>query len=360
MDFEIDEELEMLRSTAQKLVRDKLIPLENKLLTHGGAEEVNIDETVDGFVEEMGVWGMNVPEEFEGVGFPVLGGALVAYELGRTFIPVPIGDVSPLLFECDGELKENYLDPVVEREKTMAVAFREAAAGSETTARAKDGGFEITGAKRGGPRAEGADFFLVFARTKPHGPLKEGCTCFIVDKDAPCLTLEKGGKDPVVRLDKVSVPEGRVLGKTDKAFDLGRRWFPAERVRKAAEQLGTADRLVEISADYARDWQTFGRSLAERRAVRQALADSAAEIYAAKNMIFHAAWLIDEEKPAQKESMMVKLFVGELLKRVVARSVEIHGGPLPHFDLWLKTPASRAEHIDLMRAGLTRELTRTD
>jgi acyl-CoA dehydrogenase len=271
-----------------------------------------------------------------------------------------VGDVTPLLFECKGEQRTNYLDPVVEREKTVSIAFRDAAPQEETTARATDGGFEITGEKICTAGAETADFLLVFAGTNPGVPKKEGTTCFIVDKGTPGLTVERSEKDLLAHLDRVTVTPDRILGKTDKAFELGRKWFPAERVRKAAGQLGTADRLVEISADFARDWPSFGRSLAERRSVRQALADSAAEIYAAKSMIHHAAWLIDEEKPAQKESMMVKLFVGELLTRVTARAIEIHGGPLPHFDIWRKIPTPPPEHVEIMRAGLTKELIRSD
>jgi alkylation response protein AidB-like acyl-CoA dehydrogenase len=370
MDFTVDEELEMLQQTAQKLVRDKLIPLENKLLAGGAGVDEEVTGAVEGFVEEIGLWGMNVPEEFEGIGLPVLGGCLVAFELGRTFISVPVGDVSPLLFECSAEQRPLYLDPVVAREKRMAVAFRDVS-GKETRAVRDDGdGWVLDGCKRLGPGAasEPPDFLLAFARTGDDEVATQATTCFLVDAGAEGLTLRLDGKAPhsaEAAFASCRVKAGQVLGEPDKAYQLGRRWFPAVRVRKAAGQLGTAERLVEISAEYARDWTVFGRSLAERQSVRQALADSAAEIYAAKNMVYNAAWLLDEEKPAHRQSMMVKLFVGQLLDRVSARSVEIHGGPLPHFGIWQQqsgsgnqedpsSGASSSSHADLLRAGLTR------
>ena len=74
-------------------------------------------------------------------------------------------------------------------------------------------------------------------------------------------------------------------------------------------------------------------------------------------MVYHAAWLLDEDKPAQRQSMLVKLYAGQLLERVVARSVEVHGGPLPHFRLWQEGGAQvETSHAALLRAGLTKGL----
>jgi acyl-CoA dehydrogenase len=374
MDFSFSEDADMVRQTAHEFVRRELLPQEAKFLSSKDpAERAAIVEAVTASLKEMGLYSAGVPEALGGGGLGPIETCLIAQELGQTIIPVDWGDLTPILYECSDEQKQDYLAPVVEGSKTYAVAFNEPApftdpAKMATTARdtiakghdrnplgdsgscpeASPSGYVLNGAKVVPERKP--DFYLVFASgIGPTGPI--GPICLLVDSGSPGTTLSGN----LLTLSDCPVPADHVLGEAGKALGLGRRWFPLTRIIRAAAILGTCDRLLEISAQYAHDWTSMGAHITERKAIQQTLGDMAGDIQALRWLVYHTAWLAAADKKVEYDSMLVKLQAHKVLTDTVNRSVRIHGGTIPPIAEWLKKNAAGEDAADSLRLAVARE-----
>lgn len=361
MDFTLGEGAEMVRQTAHEFVRRDLLPQESSFLnSEDSAERAAIVEAATASLKEIGLYSAGVPEAFGGGGLGPVETCLIAEELGQAIIPVKWGVLTPILHECSDAQKPDYLAPVVEGSKTYAVAFDEPTPFADptkmaTTARdmtdsaeesdrvPPPGGFVLNGAKLlPGPRV---DFYLVFA-TGPVGPI-----CLIVDKDAPGAELD----GDLLKLSNCSVPADHVLGAPGKALSLGRRWLPLTRITRAATILGTCDRLLELSAQYAHDRTSMGQHVPERRAIQQTLGDMAGDIEALRWLVYHTAWLAADGKKVEYDSMLVKLQAHKVLTDTFNRSARIHGGTLPPIAEWLHKNAAAGNATDFLRLAVARE-----
>ncbi len=366
MDFTFSEDADMVRQTAHEFVRRDLLPQEPKFLnSKDPAERAAIVEAATGSLKEMGLYSAGVPETFGGGGLGVIETCLVADELGQTIIPVEWGELTPILYECSDAQKPTYLAPVVEGSKTCAVAFNEPVPFGDptkmaTTARDTSDGYVLSGAKvLPNPKA---DFYLVFASgIGPTGPI--GPICLILDSGAPGATLSGN----LLTLANCVAPADHVLGTPGKALGLGRKWFPLTRIIRAAAVLGTCDRLLEVSAQYAHDWTSMGAHISERKAIQQTLGDMAGDIEALRWLVYHTAWLarglsqaISEGNPGtvprvDYASMLVKLQAHKVLTDTVNRSVRIHGGTIPPILDWLQKNAASSDAADSLRFAVARE-----
>ncbi|MBM3331624.1 acyl-CoA dehydrogenase [candidate division WOR-3 bacterium] len=349
MDFSFGEDADMVRQTAHEFVRRDLLPQEPKFLNaKDPAERTAIVEAATGSLKEMGLYSAGVPEAFGGGGLGPIETCLIADELGQTIIPVEWGELTPILYECSDTQKPKYLAPVVEGAKTYSVAFDEPVPFSEpakmaTTATQSDSGYVLNGAKLlAKPKA---DFYLVFA-IGPIGPI-----CLILDPGTPGTTLTGN----LLTLRDCAVTAEQVLGPPGKALSLGRKWFPLTRIIRAAAILGTCDRLLEVSAQYAHDWTSMGTHISERASIQQTLADMAGDIEALRWMVYHTAWLAAEGKKVEYDSMLVKLQSQRVLTETVNRSVRIHGGTIPPIAEWLRKNAADSDATDLLRLAVARE-----
>ncbi|GAH23890.1 unnamed protein product, partial [marine sediment metagenome] len=195
MDFEIPEELKMIQSMVRDFVTDQLKPLERIVL--GRAADLSDaqmylplekEQELMGMVKEMGLWGLSAPEELGGVGLDILGNCLVEEELAQTVIPFSFGDVTPILFDCSPRQREKYLSPALNRQKYPYLALmepgREGFEGMEVRVEKANGSYVLNGKKvsLSQPRAAKDYFAVVFAVTDPEKPLREGVSCFLVDK----------------------------------------------------------------------------------------------------------------------------------------------------------------------------------
>ncbi|HTW90678.1 MAG TPA: acyl-CoA dehydrogenase family protein [bacterium] len=354
MDFTFGEDADMVRQTAHEFVRRDLLPQEPKFLNaKDPAERAAIVETATGSLKEMGLYSAGVPEAFGGGGLGVVETCLIADELGQTIIPVEWGELTPILCECSDAQKPNYLAPVVEGSKTYTVAFDEPVPFSDpskmaTTATQSESGWTMNGAKV--LAKSKADFHLVFASaTGPIGPI--GPICLILDPGATGTTLSGN----LLTLTNCAVPADHVLGTPGKALSLGRKWFPLTRIIRAAAILGTCDRLLEVSAQYAHDWTSMGTHISERKTIQQALGDMAGDIEALRWLVYHTAWLTAEGKKIEYDSMLVKLQAHKVLTETVNRSVRIHGGTIPPILEWLRKNAASSDADDSLRFAVARE-----
>lgn len=387
MDFAIPEELKMVQASVRKFVKDELMPLERDILGREGdptTGRVMLPPEEEGrlfnMVQEMGLWGVSVPEELGGVGLPTLGVCLVEEELAKCVVPFNFGDISPILFDADEEQRKSYLQPLIDGEKQACLALLEAE-GSDlstmnTTAVSEDGNYIINGRKICAVNAiDIGDFTMVFAVTDREKGVRGGITCFLVDRDTPGFTATGGGErtgrhaqvvEPInLIFDNCRVPAKNILGKEGKAFYLGMKWLPARRIVRGARCVGAAERLLEIAKEYAKNWQSLGRLIEQRPGVQRDLADMAIEIHATRLMVFHAACKADEEEDIHQEAAMVKVFATEMVERAADRATQIHGGPIYTKELPLSRlcrnaiAASTSEQaLELQRAIIARDLLR--
>lgn len=358
MDFTIPEELKMVQTLVRDFVKEQLLPLEREVLGResdlAGAMQRLTPETEEKLVKmvkDMGLWGVGIPEELGGVGLGTLGTCLVEEELAKTIIPFNFGDVTPILFDCNEEQKEHYLLPVIEGQKHPYLALIEPGKGidpaaMELRAERVNSGYLLNGRKLSFSKVGTGDFAIVFAVTDPEGGIRDGVTCLLVDRDTPGFTVVGGEErtgwqaqvaEPVSLIfDDCRVPAEKVLGEQGKAFYLGKKWLLSRRVVRGARVVGAAVRLLDVSTEHAKSWQSFGQAISTWPSVQAALADMAIDIHAARLMVYHAAWKADEGEDIHQEAAMVKVFADEMLYRVADRAVQIRGGPAPAGELPLE------------------------
>ncbi|MEA1958643.1 MAG: acyl-CoA dehydrogenase family protein [Chloroflexota bacterium] len=387
MDFEIPEELKMVQNSVRQFVKDELMDLEREILGREGDpttgrvalppdEERKLFEMVD----DMGLWGISVPEELGGPGLPLLGLCLVEEELAKTIVPFSFGDVSPILFDASEEQRQRYLQPLITNEKRSCVALLEGASDDPismaTTAARENGDYVLNGRKLCMAHVtDPGDFTIVFAVTDKEKGVRGGVTCFLVDRDTPGYTVtgtgERAGRfaqviEPIVlTFDNCRVPAANVLGEDGKAFHLGAKWLPQRRIAKGARCVGAADRLLEICKEYTQNWAAFGHLIQERPSVHRDLADIAIGVHAARLMVYHAAFKADLEEDIHKETAMVKVFATEMVERASDRATQLHGGPmytrnLPMSRLCRNAVAASAsdQALELQRTIIAKDILR--
>jgi acyl-CoA dehydrogenase len=322
MDWTLSEELSMVRDMVREFVTNELLPIERETLvrekvgTRGAPIPREKSDALTRKAVDQGLWAMIVPEALGGGGLNTLGACIVAEELGKTFVDFDFGDIPPILFDANAEQRDQYLKPAMAGEIKIALAVREPDSDDIRTRATRAGEkWWLNGTKQ----VDAADVYLVFGRTDG------GVTCFIVE--------DLVTQDDLLILREVGVSPSRVLGEIGGALALGKPYRFARMTRAAARKVGIAARLLELSAQYARDWKALGQPLAVRPAVQRDLADMAVEIDAARGLVYYAAGQIDEGKDAREAAARAYLFAAEMAARAIDRTIEIYGGPAHAADL---------------------------
>ena len=328
MDFELPEETLMLRDMLRRFIHKEAQPLEMKYFTAGflaPEERARLHRAV----EQMGLWGLTVPEAYGGGGLDLVSTCVIEEELGKTFIPVEIGDVPAALFACTGGQVENYLEPALAGERRPVIAAREPDAlhpESWTTVAetGAPGGYLLTGRKLLSVSPGQQDFLIVYARAA------EGLTAFMLDVGLPGMSISTNG-DVTLTLDGLHVQHQAVLGSPGGALALAAEEAPKAWIRSGARYVGTVTRLVEMSLEHARDWISFGEALAVRPAIQRMLAEMRVETESSRWLTCHAAWMADmgAGEELRSAAAQVRLATGEMLKRAVDRVTMIFAGPGP-------------------------------
>lgn len=340
------ETFDILLSSIQRFVRERLVPAEDYLEEH---DEVPADIIQD--MKAMGLFGMTVPQEYGGIGLSVSQEVLVNYELGRTApafrsvfgTNIGIGSQG-ILIDGTPEQKAQYLPGVASGELIMSFALTEPDAGTDAASlktRAEPDGdyYVLNGTKRYITNAPRAAAFTLMARTG--GPGAGGVSSFIVPADSPGLSLgkndkkmgQRGTKTCDVILDNVRVPAANIIGGVPgQGFKTAMKVLDRGRLNISAVSCGLASRILDESRRYARERKQFGKPIGEFQLIQGMLADSQAELLAAWSLVREVAALY-EKKPVQVAdpdiSMRVscaKLFATEMVGRVADRGVQIHGG----------------------------------
>jgi acyl-CoA dehydrogenase len=382
MDFELSEELALLRATVREFVERELIPIE---LSVQDAEETpdEVLAPLQAKTKKLGLWLIDVPEELGGAGLGLLARCVVGEEVARS-VALPFRGnflfgptLSPVLLDCNEDQRERYVFPLLRGEKRSCFAQTEPDAGTDPssmqTRAVWDGSsWVLNGVKRFITLAHRADFATVLAVTDPEAPRGRRISCFIVDLDSPGVQLVRtwptmmGDAPWEIVFEDVRVPAANLVGQQGGGFALGQRFLTVGRVYgHGAVPVGIAQRALELAMDYAKSRITFGQPLAERQAVQFMIADSAIEIHAARLLVHRCAWRYDQGLDTRDESYMVKVFCAEMVDRVIDRAIQIHGSiglttelPLERWYRQMRSIRITEGATEVMRWRLARNLLR--
>ncbi len=342
MNFELPEELQMLKRTLCRFVDKEIIPIERDAY-EGPEMKPEVRARLEAKTREMGLWLLAVPKEHGGQGLGLLGMAVVWEEMGRTIAlptrqPQIFGpEVSPILYFLDDQQKEEYLYPVIRGEKKACFAQTEPDAGGDpgamrTTAVRREDHYVINGFKRFITGAATADFAQVMAATDRAKGSHGGITAFLVDMDTPGVKIVRAQKTMMddepyeVAFENVGVPAWKRIGKEGEGFKFAQHWINVGRIRHGARALGVMERCLEMGARYAKQRMTFGQLLAERQAVQWMLVDSWVELQTLRLLVYRTAWKFDHGQDVRHDAYVVKM-VGDRQSFLCAdRCLQIHGG----------------------------------
>jgi acyl-CoA dehydrogenase len=342
VDFTLPEELRILKSNLRRFVDSEMIPVERETCV-GDELKPQWRERFRKGAQELGIWGLEIPTEYGGLGMGILARVVVWEELARTIALPSRGEsitgpnVRAILYQLEGEMKEKYLLPVLRGEKRACFAQTEADAGSDPgsmrTTAVRDGDFYvINGVKRFISHADKADFAQVMAATDRSKGSRGGISCFLVDMDAPGVRIATryetmmGDRPCEIVFDNVRVPTKNRVGAEGEGFKLGQQWIGVGRVKHGARALGVAERCLEMATTYAKERVTFGKPLADRQAIQFMLVDSYVELNAARLMVYQAACKMEAGEDARVEGYVCKSYADEMAFRVADRCMQIHGG----------------------------------
>jgi alkylation response protein AidB-like acyl-CoA dehydrogenase len=341
MDIRLTAEDAELQRRARTFTRDVLIPLEDECERNDGLTPASAARAKRA-VLEAGFNGINHPKRDGGQGLDLFQQILVEEQWGHAtgaLWDIPWRPSIPLA-SGTAEQKERYLGPALRGERRDAYAITEEAAGSDptmvrTTAFRDSDSWVLNGEKWHVTSGDVADFFLVHAHVEGD-PAK--ATVFLVDKDSPGVELVRTPKymhtfvfeHPIFAFQDVRLGDDAVLGEVGQGFELTKDWFVEERIMIGARTVGAATRALDLSLAFAQEREQFGRPIADFQAIGFMLADMAAEIMAAKSMLYRVGWQAARGDTSRKElhalASAVKLVCSEMAGRVVDRAVQIHGG----------------------------------
>ena len=334
--------LDQITDTIRQFVNNQLIPME-----HWVAENDRLPDDIINQMRELGLFGLTIPEEYGGLGVTMEEEVTLAFELGRTspafrsLIGTNNGiGSSGLVIDGTEAQKQKYLPRLASGEIIGSFCLTEPDSGSDAaslkTTAIKDGDtYVINGTKRYITNAPEAGVFTVMARTDPQNKRSGGISAFIVESDTPGITLgkidkkmgQKGAHTCDVIFDNCVVPADALIGGVEGVgFKTAMKVLDKGRLHIAAASTGAATRMLDDALHYAVERKQFGQPIANFQLIQAMLADSKAEIYAAKSMVLDASRLRDEGKDVVTESSCAKMFATEMCGRVADRAVQIHGG----------------------------------
>lgn len=378
MDFELPEEIRMLKDTVRKFVDRELIPIEMDAMD-GPDMKPEVRAKLEAKTREMGLWLLDAPEEYGGQNLGLLAHAVIWEEISRTIALPPrgphiFGPDAKLLLALNAEQKKRYLEPVLRGELKTAFAQTEPDAGGDpggmrTTAVRKGDQYVINGSKRFISFVDVADFLQLVAATDRAKGSRGGLSMFLVDMKTPGVSITRkvqkmmGDVTYELAFDDVKIPVENIIGKEGEGMALAQRWITGGRTYQACRGLGVAQRCIEMASQYAKIRHTFGAPISDRQAVQFMIADSFMEHQLGQTYLYQTAWKYDNKKLARHESYITKTFCCELGFRAADRCMQIHGGvglttDLPIHKMWKDSRSFIITEgpVEIMRMALSREV----
>jgi alkylation response protein AidB-like acyl-CoA dehydrogenase len=311
---------------------------------HAMDEKQQMDPALIPQFFELGLMGIEVPEELGGTGASFFTAALVVEELSRVDASVGVMvDVQNTLVNNaflrwgSQDLKAKYL-PQLCSERVGAYALSEAGSGSDAFALATravkaDGGFRLTGRKLWITNGAEAEVFIVFANADPSAGYK-GITAFIVEKQFDGFSVGKKEDKLGIRassttelvLEDVFVPSENVLGEVGKGYKTAIETLNEGRIGIGAQMIGIGQGALDATVKYVQEREQFGKRIGDFQGVQFQLAQMATELEASRLMVYNAARLKDAGQPFLQEAAMAKLFSSQVAQRITSTCIDLYGG----------------------------------
>jgi alkylation response protein AidB-like acyl-CoA dehydrogenase len=329
----------LFRENVRQFAEEKVRPLTKEMDEKGVFDKSLIEQFF-----QLGLMGIEVPEQYGGAGGRFFEAILAVEELSRADasagVVVDVQNTlvnNALLRWANPEQKKRYLLRMA-ADTVGAYALSEASSGSDafalqTRAELKGSDYVLNGRKLWITNAKEAGIFVLFATVDPSAGYK-GITAFIIEKEFPGFTVGKKEDKLGIRasstceliLEDCRVPRSNVLGEAGKGYKIAIETLNEGRIGIGAQMLGVARGAWEYAAKYAQERKQFGKSIAEFQGVQFQLAQMATEIEAARLMVYNAARMKDAGMPFVKEAAMTKLFCSQVAERVTSLAIEIYGG----------------------------------
>jgi butyryl-CoA dehydrogenase len=294
---------------------------------------------------ELGCYGVAVPSEYDGAGLDYLALAIILEEIaagdGATSTVVSVNNCpvcSILMAYGNADQKQRFLKPLARGDMLGAFCLTEPHVGSEagglkTTATRDGDDYVLNGVKQFITSGKNGDVAVVMAVTNKAAG-KKGISAFIVPTNTPGYTVarieDKMGQHASdtaqILFDNCRVPAENLLVDEGMGLKIALSGLEGGRIGIASQSVGMARAAFEAALAYSKERQSFGQRIFEHQAVQFKLAECAAQIEAARQLIHHAAALKDAGKPCLKEAAMAKLFASEMAERVCSAAIQVFGG----------------------------------
>ncbi|MFN8441367.1 MAG: acyl-CoA dehydrogenase family protein [Caldilineaceae bacterium] len=347
-------QLDQLIRTTRQMIADDVMPLETAFLQDGFRTVLPTLEKVRQKVKAAGMWAPFLPAEYGGLSLSLPDYARLSEELGRTPLghfsfhcqAPDVGNMEVLLHHGNEEQKQRWLAPLAHGEIRSCFAMTEPQhAGSNpiwlSTSAVKEGSdYVINGHKWFTTAADGAAFAIVMAVTNPEAPAHRRASQIIVPTDTPGYQLVRNipimgerGEDwnshGEVHFDNVRVPQSNRLGEEGAGFALAQERLGPGRIHHCMRWIGICERAFDLMCERATQRELSpGKPLALQQSIQHMIAESRAEINAARFLVLDAADKIEHvgAKAARVEISLIKFFVAGVLDKVVDRAIQVHGG----------------------------------
>jgi len=329
----------LFRDNIRQFAEEKIRPLVKEMDEKGVFEKDLIHQFF-----QLGIMGIEIPEQYGGAGGKFFEAILAVEELSRVDASAGvIVDVqntlvnNALLRWTKDEQKKRYLPRMV-ADTCGAYALSEASSGSDafalqTKAELKGGDYVLNGRKLWITNGKEAGVFILFATLDPGAGYK-GITAFIVEKEFLGFTVGKKEDKLGIRasstceliLEDCCVPKANVLGEVGKGYRIAIETLNEGRIGIGAQMVGVARGAWEYAAKYAQERKQFGKPIGDFQGIQFQIAQMATDVEAARLMVYNAARMKDAGIPFVKEAAMAKLFSSQVAERVTSLAIEIYGG----------------------------------
>ncbi len=349
VDFKLAPEIEEVRQRVRTFMDEEVRPAEEKLRDRE-ADRNGYISVIAGLrqrAHDLGLWNPHLPADWGGMGLGPVAMAFVSAEAGRTGIGPYVlnaqapdeGNMHTLLHAATPAQKEKYLRPLAEGRSRSCFAMTEPeVSGSDPTLiqthAERDGDdWVINGHKWFISGAKGAKFAIVIARTDPDAdPPQARNSAFLVDLPAEGFeivrdidTMHGRGNHCEIRLTNVRVPAENMLGERGHGHLLGQYRLGPARLAHCMRWIGNAEVALEMMVDRSLNRFTHGSLLADKQGIQWMISESVMELYTAKLMVLHAAYLIENGAPFRHEVAMAKHHVANTLWKIIDRAIQVHG-----------------------------------
>jgi short/branched chain acyl-CoA dehydrogenase len=335
----LGEDEQMFQQSVREFAIEKIRPL-----VHQMDHDAKMDPELIKSFFELGIMGIEIPEQYGGAGSTFFNAVLVVEELSHVdascgvLVDVQNTLVNNAIVRWGNEEQKAAFLPRLASDTIGAYALSEAGSGSDAFALAlkaeeKGDEFVLNGQKLWITNAAEAGIFIVFANANPEAGYK-GITAFLVERDTPGFRIGKKEDKTGIRasstcelmFEDCRIPRKNVLGEIGKGYKIAIETLNEGRIGIGAQMLGVARGALEHAIAYAKERKQFGEPIASFQGIQFQIAQAATELEAARLLVYNAARLKDAGKPFLREAAMAKLFSSQVAERVTSISVEIFGG----------------------------------